>query len=43
MVTRKKQLDIGINFLMSTKVGNHHDVQQGGMHEVHSPRLGDYL
>jgi hypothetical protein len=43
MVTRKQQLDTGIDFLVSTKVGNLHDVQQGGLREVHSPRLGDYL
>jgi hypothetical protein len=43
MVTRKQQLDIDIDFLVSTKVGNLHDIQQGGLREVHSPRLRDYL
>jgi hypothetical protein len=43
MVTRKQQLDTDIDFLVSTKVGNLHDIQQGGLREVRSPLLGDYL
>jgi hypothetical protein len=43
MVTRQQHLDTSIDFLVSTKVGNIHDVQQGGLRKVHSPRRGDYL
>jgi hypothetical protein len=28
---------------VSSEVRNLHDIEQGGLHEVHIPRLGDYL
>jgi hypothetical protein len=43
MVTRQQQLDICIYLLVSSKVGNLHDIQQGGMSKVHSPLLRDDL
>jgi hypothetical protein len=43
MVIRKQQLDTGIDFLVSSEVWDLHDIQHGGLCEVHHPRLGDYL
>jgi hypothetical protein len=43
MGTRKKQLETKIHLLVSSEVWDLHDVQQGGLHEVMGPHIGDYI
>jgi hypothetical protein len=43
MVTRQQQLDTCIYLLVSSKVRNLHDVEQGGLREVMGPLLRDDL